>query len=104
MQPCTQEKRIDEIQKSLHESDKRDVLQTNEIAMLKDWINKIDLKVDKIDIKLDKFINTLDKEYAKKSSVNRLWTIVWSIVAFVFTSLGIVIVAMVKYFLALNLS
>jgi hypothetical protein len=84
---CTQEDNIKELRKDVQGSKERDILQSEQIAMLKDGIGKIDLKVDKIDIKIDNLISTLDEKYAKKKSVDRLWVIVWSIIGFVFTSL-----------------
>ncbi len=91
---CIQEDNIKELRKDVQGSKERDILQSEQIAMLKDGIGKIDLKVDKIDIKIDNLISTLDEKYAKKKSVDRLWVIVWSIIGFVFTSLWVALITL----------
>lgn len=91
---CSQENTIKEIQKEVHLSREKDILQSQQIVMLKDWIENIDKKVDKLDLKIDTFIKTLDDKYAKKNSVDRLWVIVWSIIGFVFTSLWVALITL----------
>ena len=46
-----------------------------------------EVKGDVKDIKKYLFEGWLENNYAKRSSVNRLWIIVWSVIWFVFTAL-----------------
>ena len=45
-------------------------------------------KIEKIEEILVSFIKSADTKYAQKSSVDRLWAIVWAVIAFVFAGLG----------------
>jgi hypothetical protein len=44
--PCVQENNIKEIQKSVYDSEKRDILQSEQILTMQEKINKIDTKID----------------------------------------------------------
>jgi hypothetical protein len=44
--PCIQENNIKEIQKSVYDSEKRDILQSEQILTMQEKINKMDTKMD----------------------------------------------------------
>ena len=79
MQPCTQEKNIENLQKSFNESDKRDALQNEQIAMIKKDIKGVEEKVDRgfqsINDKFDNYTEKLEKMLEKKAGVWVEWTI-----------------------------
>lgn len=85
--PCTQQEKISNLQSN----------QNVFMEILKE------VKNDVKDIKKYLFEWWLEDNYAKKTSVNRLRTIVWSIIWFFFLAFGAVVIAMVKYFLSLNI-
>lgn len=40
------------------------------------------------DEKLDHLVEKMDQRYASKSSLDKLWGIVWGVIGFVFVALG----------------
>jgi hypothetical protein len=71
--------------------------------VLDNKICNMEKQLNRIEEKLDTFISTAEDKFARKDSVKKLWTIVWSIIGFFFVALGTTIVAIVKYFLSLNI-
>ena len=71
--------------------------QSNFMEILKE------VKDDVKDIKKYLFEWWLEEHYAKRDSVKRLWAIVWWVISFVFIALGWIVIAMIKYFLSLNI-
>jgi|GEM_PF-3894326 len=72
--------------------------------VLDNKICNMEKQLNRIEEKLDTFIETAEDKFARRDSVKKLWTIVWSIIGFVFISLGTTLAAIIKYFLSLNLS
>jgi hypothetical protein len=72
--------------------------------VLDNKICNMEKQLNRIEEKLDTFIETAEEKFARKDSVKKLWTIVWSIIGFFFLALGTTIIAIVKYFLSLNIS
>lgn len=73
------------------------------VDVLDNKICNMEKQLNRIEEKLDAFIETAEDKFARKDSVKKLWTIVWSIIGFFFLALGTTIVAIVKYFLSLNI-
>jgi len=105
---CTQENNIKELRKDVQGSKERDILQSEQIAMLKEWIEKIDKKVDKIDLKIDNFIKCADVKYVNKQELEHLkekvvshqWIInriTWAIIMWVLSVLWWLIIAWIKF-------
>jgi len=105
---CIQEQNIKEIQRDVQSSKERDILQSEQIAMLKEWIEKIDKKVDKIDLKIDNFIKCADVKYVNKQELEHLkekvvshqWIInriTWAIIMWVLSVLWWLIIAWIKF-------
>jgi hypothetical protein len=69
---CVQAKEIAEMKKDVQLSRERDILQTQEIHMLKVGIDKVEVKVDKLDAKMDRFIASADQIYVSKHEMNGL--------------------------------
>lgn len=72
--------------------------------VLDNKIHNMEKQLSRIEEKLDVFIEISEDKFAKRDSVKRLWTIVWSIIWFFFISFWTIIIAMIKYFLSLNIS
>lgn len=72
--------------------------------VLDNKICNMEKQLNRIEEKLDTFIETAEDKFARRDSVKKLWTIVWSIITFFFLSFGTIVIAMVKYFLSLNIS
>ncbi|MDR2541691.1 MAG: hypothetical protein LBD11_08375 [Candidatus Peribacteria bacterium] len=51
-------------------------------------LNIIEKTLERLEQKFDAFSENLDEKYASKSSVNRLWAIVWTVIGTVFAYLG----------------
>lgn len=61
----------------------------------KEKVDKIENHITSIDEKLDSLIEGLDNRYAKKASVDKLWTIVWSVIGFFFMGAGGAILSLI---------
>lgn len=61
----------------------------------KEKVDKIENRITNIDEKLDSLIDSLDNRYAKKASVDKLWTIVWSVIGFFFMGAGGAILSLI---------
>ena len=48
---------------------------------MKDWFNMVNISIN--EIKRYMFEGGMDDKYAKRKSVDRLWTIVWSVIGFI---------------------
>jgi hypothetical protein len=70
--------------------------------VLDNKICNMEKQLNRIEEKLDTFIETAEDKFARRDSVKKLWTIVWSIIGFVFISLGTTLAAIIKYFLSLT--
>ena len=79
-------------------------IMTPSTAVLDTKICNMETQLTRIEWKIDEFIEKSDTTFARKDSVKKLWTIVWSIIGFVFISLGTTLAAIIKFFLSLNLS
>lgn len=51
---------------------------------LKEYMDKLEDKMDKRFDKVEAVLEHMEEKFAKKSSVDRLWIIVWSIISVVF--------------------
>lgn len=71
--------------------------------VLDNKICNMEKQLNRIEEKLDTFIETAEEKFAKRDSVKKLWTIVWSIIWFFFVALWTTIIAIVRYFLSLNI-
>jgi chaperonin cofactor prefoldin len=47
-------------------------------------VTNMQKQLDSIEHKLDNLTEAIQSKYATKESINRLWTIVWCVVGFVF--------------------
>lgn len=74
------------------------------VDVLDNKICNMEKQLNRIEEKLDTFIETAEEKFAHRDSVKKLWTIVWSIIGFFFVALWTTIIAIVKYFLSLNIS
>ena len=63
------------------------LLEQNVLAM-KEWFDKLEKKMQGFDEKLDHLVEKMDQRYASKSSLDKLWGIVWGVIGFVFVALG----------------
>ncbi len=62
---------------------------------MKQDMNELKNAMNAFRLEFKQFTESLDNRYAKKSSVDKLWTIVWSVIAFFFTGAGGVVISLI---------
>jgi chromosome condensin MukBEF ATPase and DNA-binding subunit MukB len=85
--PCLQKDEIKEIKRQLNSGEQASILHNEKITRMQEDIAEIKKNQEKQNEKLDTIVKTiedkfssLDDKFAKKTSVDRLWVIVWSII------------------------
>lgn len=95
---CIQERRVDKIEeKTSSQWEDIAALKQNDISMaekiddlkktVSDHHKELKYWQDKLEIKIDNFIASADEKYASSKNVKKIWTIIWSIIGFVFTAI-----------------
>ena len=64
--PCSKSAKIAKIEDAIHESDKRDILQSEQILNMQKQIDSIDNKIDKNHEETKALIKELSEEFASK--------------------------------------
>ena len=81
-------KQLAEIQTAIALSEKDREVMKQDMKELKDWYKTISSKIDQL-------VESLDNRYAKKASVDKLWTIVRSVIGFFFVWAGGAILSLI---------
>lgn len=81
-------KQLAEIQTAIALSEKDREVMKQDMQELKEWYKNISSKIDQL-------VESLDNRYAKKASVDRLWSIVWAVIGFFFVWAGGAILSLI---------
>ena len=81
-------KQLWEIEKAIALSEQDRKSMKEDMIELKEWYKEISWKIDQL-------VSSLDNRYAKKSSVDKLWAIVWSVIGFFFVGAGGAIMSLI---------
>ncbi len=59
-----------------------------QIELIKQEQTYMNKKIDNIETMMQKFIDSADEKYASKDSIDRVWKIIWGVIAFAFVAMG----------------